>query len=94
MFYLTQLTICDQTTLLLGSCVEILCLRAALRFNVEHQGFPLRGQRLLSRFNVLSQPELAILSPLFNYAQRVADLNLDEIEIALTAATWILQVSQ
>lgn len=78
--------------LLLGSCVEILCLRAALRFDVDQQGFPLRDHRLLTRSDVLARPELGLLSPLFSYAQRLAELKLDETEAALMAATWVLQV--
>lgn len=88
-----QLTTSDQLCLLMGSCVEILCLRAALRFDVEQQGFPLRGQRLLTRSDVLAQPQLALLSPLFSYAQRLSELQLDETEAAVLAATWMLQVN-
>lgn len=76
----------------MGSCVEILCLRAALRFDINQQGFPLREQRLLTRSDVLAQPQLGLLSPLFGYAQRLAELEIDETEAALMAATWILQV--
>ncbi|KAK4010544.1 thyroid hormone receptor beta [Daphnia magna] len=84
----------DQICLLLGSCIEVLCLRTALRFDVVQQGFPLRGEQLLTRSDVLAQPELGMLSPLFSYAQRIADLKLDETEAAILVATWILQSSR
>lgn len=91
-FALFKFTTDDQICLLLGSCIEVLCLRTALRFDVVQQGFPLRGEQLLTRSDVLAQPELGMLSPLFSYAQRIADLKLDETEAAILVATWILQV--
>ncbi len=72
--------------------MEILCLRVALRFDVERQGLHFRGDRFLTRADILAQPEMGMLSPLFTYAQRVADLKLDEAEAATLMATWILQV--
>jgi hypothetical protein len=72
--------------------MEILCLRVALRFDAERQGFHLRGDRFLTRANILAQSELGMLLPLFSYAQRVADLKLDEAETAILMALWILQV--
>ena len=72
--------------------MEILCLRVALRFNVEHQGFHLRGDRFLTQSDILTHPELGMLSPLFSYAQRIAELKLDEAETAILMAIWTLQV--
>lgn len=41
---------------------------------------------------MLAHPQLGLLSPLFSYAQRLAELKIDETEAAIMAATWILQV--
>ena len=72
--------------------MEILCLRAALRYDVKQQAFPLRGQSFLTKRDLLIYSELHILIPLLNYAQRLQDLNLDDTEAALLAAILSLQV--
>ena len=82
-------------TLLQASCFEILCLRSALRYNVHLQAFPLRNEELLSRADLMAQPDLGlILASLFSYASRLQELQLSEAEVALLAATWILQSSR
>lgn len=81
-------------TLLQASCLEILCLRAGLRYDAQRHGFPLRNQHFLTRMDLLAKPELALLAPLFSYASRLQDLQLGEAEVALLAATWVLQSSR
>ena len=83
----------DQMVLLKSSCLEVLCLRSGLRYDTKRQGFPLRTPgHLLTRTDLIAHSELALLSPLFSYATRLQELCLKEVEVALMAASWILQV--
>jgi len=69
-----------------------MCLRAALRYDTMNQGFPLRENRIMTRSDLLIDPQLNMISPLFSYAVRIQELQLDETDAALLAATWIFQV--
>lgn len=69
-----------------------MCLRAALRYDTINQGFPLRENRIMTRADLLEVPQLDIISPLFSYAVRIQELQLDETDAALLAAAWIFQV--
>lgn len=83
----------DQTCLLQGSCLEILCLRAALRYDTEHQGFPLTQQgEYLTLNDITGETESERIACLFDYAVRIQELSLDETEAALLAATLCFQV--
>lgn len=89
-----QLNISDQIGLLQWSCLEIMCLRAALRYDTMNQGFPLRENRIMTRSDLLIDPQLNMISPLFSYAVRIQELQLVETDAALLAATWIFQASR
>ena len=78
--------------LLQASCLEILCLRAALRYDSQHRGFPLREHKYLTMSDIIAQTGLEMLLPLFNYAVRIQELSLDDTETALLAATLCFQV--
>jgi len=91
----TSLTSSDQICLLQGSCLEILCLRAALRYDTERQGFPLADTgKYLTLGDLTGQSGSEKISSLFDYATRIQQLSLDETEAALLAATLCFQSSR
>ena len=87
-----QLQDSDQLCLLRGCILDVLCLRAALRYNDKMQGFPLHGHRLLTRNDIICRPELHRLIPLLTYAMHVQEMAMDDTEAALLAAILSLQV--
>ena len=86
-----QLIVDDQILLLKSCCMEIMCLRAACRFDSTNQALFLPSGLTIHKA-ALYQGSLGVLvEPIFEFATGLAKLELDETEIALLAAVLLMQ---
>lgn len=80
--------------LLKACCMEIMCLRAACRYNNSDQSLTLsNGYKLYkNRLHEISHHGVALLmAPIFEFAKSIAKLDLDGTEVALLAAVLLMQ---
>jgi len=84
----------DRILLLKSCCMEIMCLRAACRYNAADQSLTLSsGLRLYrSQLHDTSHHGVSMLMmPIFEFAQSISRLQLDSTEVALLAAVLLMQ---
>ncbi|KAL5005642.1 hypothetical protein ScPMuIL_016800 [Solemya velum] len=77
----------DQILLLKACCMEIMCLRAACRFNPETEELVLLNGMRLHR----NQIDSVLVDPIYDFAVGLARLRLDNTEVALLAAVLLMQ---
>ncbi|ELT99607.1 hypothetical protein CAPTEDRAFT_167148 [Capitella teleta] len=86
-----QLNVDDQILLLKSCCMEIMCLRAACRYDPVNRTLTLQNGLLLKK-NQLNHGGLGLLvEPIFDFAVGLSKLQLDQTEIALLAAVLLMQ---
>ncbi|XP_041375002.1 thyroid hormone receptor beta-A-like [Gigantopelta aegis] len=86
-----QLNVDDQILLLKSCCMEIMCLRAACRYDPTNQTLFLPSGLTIHK-GALYQGSLGVLvEPIFEFATGLSKLELDETEIALLAAVLLMQ---
>ncbi|XP_064597885.1 thyroid hormone receptor beta-like [Liolophura sinensis] len=87
----TELNVDDQILLLKSCCMEIMCLRAACRYDPFNQMLTLHNGMTLHR-SQLSRGSLGVLvEPIFEFAVGLSKLQLDSTELALLAAVLLMQ---
>jgi len=86
-----QLNVDDQILLLKSCCMEIMCLRAACRYDPDANTLTLQNGLMLHK-SQLTQGGLGLLvEPIFDFAVGLSKLQLDQTEIALLAAVLLMQ---
>jgi len=87
-----QLNVDDQILLLKCCCMEIMCLRAACRYNQHDHTLTLQNGLVLTKSQLSTGGGLGLLmEPIFDFAIGLAKLALDDTEIALLAAVLLMQ---
>ncbi|CAH1788891.1 unnamed protein product [Owenia fusiformis] len=86
-----QLNVDDQILLLKSCCMEIICLRAACRYNPEAQTLTLQNGLTLHKSQMHTGGLGLLVEPIFEFAVGLAKLDLDQTEIALLAAVLLMQ---
>ena len=88
----TQLEPDDQMTLLKSCCMEIMCLRAACRFDQASQTLGLQNGVVVTK-EELGSGGLGdgLVELIFEFAAGLAKLQLDATETALLAAVLLMQ---
>jgi len=87
-----QLNVDDQIILLKSCCMEIMCLRAACRYDPEQQTLTLQNGLQLNKKQMHAPGGLGCLvEPILEFAMGLSKLNLDSTEIALLAAVLLTQ---
>ncbi|XP_064646515.1 thyroid hormone receptor beta-like [Lineus longissimus] len=90
----TGLNVDDQILLLKSCCMEIMCLRAACRYDPEQQGLTLHNGMMVSKQDLANSGNGSLgllIEPIFDFAVGLAKLKLDKTEIALLAAVLLIQ---
>ncbi|XP_046545593.1 thyroid hormone receptor beta-like [Haliotis rubra] len=86
-----QLNVDDQILLLKSCCMEVMCLRAACRFDARTQSLILPNGLTVHK-SALHKGSLGVLvEPIFEFALGLAKLELDQTEVALLAAVLLMQ---
>ena len=87
-----QLNVDDQILLLKSCCMEIMCLRAACRYNADRDTLTLSNGLSISKSQVTNGSGVGLLiEPIFEFAIGLSKLKLDHTEIALLAAVLLMQ---
>ena len=86
-----QLNVDDQILLLKSCCMEIMCLRAACRYNPENQTLTLHNGLTLGKSQLSTGGMGLLVEPIFEFAIGLAKLQLDQTEVALLAAVLLMQ---
>ena len=86
-----QLDVDDQILLLKSCCMEIMCLRAACRFDPHTVTLTLHNGLVLTRDELGSGGLGMLVEPIFDFAVSLAKLQLDSTEVALLAAVLLMQ---
>ena len=89
--FLLQLNVDDQILLLKSCCMEIMCLRAACRYNPEQQTLTLHNGLVLNKSQLNTGGLGLLVEPIFEFAMGLSKLHLDNTEIALLAAVLLMQ---
>ena len=86
----TQLPCEDQIILLKGCCMEIMSLRAAVRYDSESETLTLNGEMAVTR-DQLKNGGLGVVSDaIFDLGVSLSSFNLDDSEVALLQAVILL----
>ncbi|XP_013406710.1 thyroid hormone receptor beta-A [Lingula anatina] len=86
-----NLNVDDQILLLKSCCMEIMCLRAACRYNPDDQTLTLQSGLTLNKAQMRGGGFGLLVEPIFEFAMSLAKLKLDKTEIALLAAVLLMQ---
>ncbi|XP_050419412.2 thyroid hormone receptor beta [Patella vulgata] len=88
----TQLNVDDQILLLKCCCMEIMCLRAARRYEPEDETLVMTNGLTIHKSQIQQHGAVgALVEPIFEFAIGLAKLSLDETEVALLAAVLLMQ---
>ncbi|ESP03186.1 hypothetical protein LOTGIDRAFT_171663 [Lottia gigantea] len=87
----TQLNVDDQILLLKSCCMEIMCLRAARRYEPDEQILVLSNGMTIHKSQLNHVSVGALVEPIFEFAIGLAKLSLDETEVSLLAAVLLMQ---
>ena len=71
--------------------MEIMCLRAACRFDPEAETLTLHNGMKLHKSQIQQGGLAVLIEPIFDFAIGLAKLNLDKAEISLLAAVLLMQ---
>ncbi|PAA73930.1 hypothetical protein BOX15_Mlig033383g2 [Macrostomum lignano] len=83
----------DQFLLLKSSCMEILCLRVACRYNKFTESLALSNGNVVTKATVRLGRLGEFVEPLFEFAVGLSRLDLDRCEVALLAACCSCRVT-
>lgn len=86
----SQLPCEDQIILLKGCCMEIMSLRAAVRYDPDSETLTLSGEMAVKR-EQLKKGGLGVVSDaIFDLGKSLAQFNLDDTEVALMQAVLLM----
>lgn len=89
-FFYHQLPCEDQIILLKGCCMEIMSLRAAIRYDPESETLTLSGE-IAVKCEQLKNGGLGVVSDaIFDLGKSLAQFNLDDTEVALLQAVLLM----
>lgn len=86
-----QLFVDDQILLLKSCCMEIMCLRAACRYDPEKETITMHNGVCLHKTQLKSEGLGLLVEPIFEFAVGLSKLKLDKTELALLAAVLLMQ---
>ncbi|XP_052814170.1 thyroid hormone receptor beta-like [Mya arenaria] len=87
----TELNVDDQILLLKACCMEVMCLRAACRFDPDTDILYLHNGTKLHKSEINQRGVAVLIEPIFEFAMGLSKLKLDKAEIALLAAVLLMQ---
>lgn len=88
--FLHQLPCEDQIILLKGCCMEIMSLRAAMRYDPESETLTLSGEMAVKREQLKNGGLGVVSDAIFDLGKSLAQFNLDDTEVALLQAVLLM----
>lgn len=85
-----QLPCEDQIILLKGCCMEIMSLRAAIRYDPESETLTLSGEIAVKREQLKNGGLGVVSDAIFDLGKSLAQFNLDDTEVALLQAVLLM----
>lgn len=89
-FCVLQLPCEDQIILLKGCCMEIMSLRAAIRYDPESETLTLSGEMAVKREQLKNGGLGVVSDAIFDLGKSLAQFNLDDTEVALLQAVLLM----
>ncbi|XP_044034510.1 thyroid hormone receptor alpha-B isoform X1 [Siniperca chuatsi] len=80
----------DQIILLKGCCMEIMSLRAAMRYDPESETLTLSGEMAVKREQLKNGGLGVVSDAIFDLGKNLAQFNLDDTEVALLQAVLLM----
>ncbi|CAF90676.1 unnamed protein product, partial [Tetraodon nigroviridis] len=80
----------DQIILLKGCCMEIMSLRAAMRYDPESETLTLSGEMAVKREQLKNGGLGVVSDAIFDLGKSLAQFNLDDTEVALLQAVLLM----
>uniref|UniRef100_A0A3P8XS16 NR LBD domain-containing protein n=1 Tax=Esox lucius TaxID=8010 RepID=A0A3P8XS16_ESOLU len=80
----------DQIILLKGCCMEIMSLRAAVRYDAESETLTLSGEMAVKREQLKNGGLGVVSDAIFDLGKSLAQFNLDDTEVALLQAVLLM----
>ncbi|KAK1877459.1 Thyroid hormone receptor alpha, partial [Dissostichus eleginoides] len=80
----------DQIILLKGGCMEIMSLRAAVRYDPESETLTLNGEMAVKREQLKNGGLGVVSDAIFDLGKSLAQFNLDDSEVALMQAVLLM----
>uniref|UniRef100_A0A3B4B9V6 Thyroid hormone receptor alpha b n=1 Tax=Periophthalmus magnuspinnatus TaxID=409849 RepID=A0A3B4B9V6_9GOBI len=80
----------DQIILLKGCCMEIMSLRAAVRYDPESETLTLSGEMAVKREQLKNGGLGVVSDAIFDLGKSLAQFNLDDTEVALMQAVLLM----
>lgn len=90
LFPSNQLPCEDQIILLKGCCMEIMSLRAAVRYDPESETLTLNGEMAVTRGQLKNGGLGVVSDAIFDLGVSLSSFNLDDSEVALLQAVILL----
>lgn len=90
LLFLRQLPCEDQIILLKGCCMEIMSLRAAMRYDPESETLTLNGEMAVKREQLKNGGLGVVSDAIFDLGKSLAQFNLDDTEVALLQAVLLM----
>uniref|UniRef100_A0A8B9K2Y6 Thyroid hormone receptor alpha b n=1 Tax=Astyanax mexicanus TaxID=7994 RepID=A0A8B9K2Y6_ASTMX len=88
--FCVQLPCEDQIILLKGCCMEIMSLRAAVRYDPESETLTLSGEMAVKREQLKNGGLGVVSDAIFDLGKSLAQFNLDDTEVALLQAVLLM----
>lgn len=85
-----QLPCEDQIILLKGCCMEIMSLRAAVRYDPESETLTLNGEMAVTRGQLKNGGLGVVSDAIFDLGMSLSSFNLDDTEVALLQAVLLM----
>lgn len=86
----SQLPCEDQIILLKGCCMEIMSLRAAVRYDPESETLTLNGEMAVKREQLKNGGLGVVSDAIFDLGKSLAQFNLDDSEVALMQTVLLM----
>ncbi|CAG2233551.1 NR1A2 [Mytilus edulis] len=86
-----QLYVDDQILLLKSCCLEVMCLRAACRYDAEKETLLMHNGMLINKSQIKSEGLGVLVEPIFEFAVGLSKLQLDKTELSLLSAVLLMQ---
>jgi hypothetical protein len=90
-FVLFQLFVDDQILLLKSCCLEVMCLRAACRYDAERETLLMHNGMLINKSQIKLEGLGVLVEPIFEFAVGLSKLQLDKTELSLLSAVLLMQ---
>lgn len=86
----SQLPCEDQIILLKGCCMEIMSLRAAVRYDPDSETLTLSGEMAVKREQLKNGGLGVVSDAIFDLGKSLSQFNLDDTEVALMQAVLLM----